>query len=83
MLLAQQEDYWKQRAKQFWPKGGDTNTKFFHNYALSRKRKNFVNALKNEAGDWVSWDNDLLQMMVEYFSEIFTSKGNIDGSHNK
>ena len=76
-------DYWKQRAKKFWPKGSDTNTKFFHNYASSKKRKNSANALKNEAGDWVSWDMGLLQMMVEYFSEIFTSKGSINGSNNK
>ena len=38
-LLSQQEEYWKQRAKQFWMEAGDLNTTFFHRAASIRKKK--------------------------------------------
>ncbi|KAK6153950.1 hypothetical protein DH2020_013589 [Rehmannia glutinosa] len=59
LLLAQQEDFWKQRAKIFWLKGGDANTKYFHTVASSRKRHNLFDRLKNEAGSWLTWDSGL------------------------
>lgn len=37
-LLLQEELYWKQRAKLFWLKEGDENTRFFHASASARKK---------------------------------------------
>ena len=31
--LLDQEVYWKQRAKDFWLKEGDNNTRYFHSHA--------------------------------------------------
>lgn len=42
MVLIQEETFWKQRAKVFWLKDGDANTKFFHNYASRSRRKNTI-----------------------------------------
>ena len=39
VLLAQQEDYWKPRAKQLWLKGGDTNTIFSQLCLIQEKEK--------------------------------------------
>ncbi|XP_019197216.1 PREDICTED: uncharacterized protein LOC109191100 [Ipomoea nil] len=39
-LLDQQHVYWRQRAKGHWCKGGDLNTKFFHNSVKARRRRN-------------------------------------------
>lgn len=36
-LLLHEEVYWKQRAKMFWIKEGDTNSRFFHAHALKRR----------------------------------------------
>lgn len=58
-ILTQQEDFWKQRAKQFWLQGGDCNSKYFHSYASSRKKKNQINKLKNKEGNWVDWSTGL------------------------
>ncbi|XP_074336036.1 uncharacterized protein LOC141673201 [Apium graveolens] len=41
-LLLNEEVYWKQRAKTFWLKEGDLNTKFFHAQASKRKKLNNV-----------------------------------------
>lgn len=39
-LLHQQDMYRKQRAKSFWLKEGDTNSRFFHNSIKARRRGN-------------------------------------------
>lgn len=46
-ILSHEEAYWKQRAKSFWLKDGDTNSKYFHAAASSRKKLNYLAGLKN------------------------------------
>ena len=74
-LLSQQELYWKQRAKQFWLVSGDANTKYFHQFASARKRKNSFDKLKDECGQWYNWENGLQDIIKKYFTDIFTSRG--------
>ncbi|KAL8122746.1 hypothetical protein AgCh_010940 [Apium graveolens] len=51
-LLEKQEEYWKQRAKQFSLREGDKNTRFFHKFASTRKRNNQIKRLKDDNGEW-------------------------------
>lgn len=37
-LMTKEEIFWKHRAKLFWHKEGDMNTKFLHRMALSGKK---------------------------------------------
>ncbi|XP_019189724.1 PREDICTED: uncharacterized protein LOC109184133 isoform X2 [Ipomoea nil] len=51
--LRQQNDYWRQRAKQFWLKEGDTHSTYFHNSVRRRRQNNRIDRLKGEYGTWV------------------------------
>ncbi|XP_062103947.1 uncharacterized protein LOC133815077 [Humulus lupulus] len=49
-ILDQREVFWKQRAKQFWLKEGDQNSKYFHKAASTRRRNNTIQKLKMRQG---------------------------------
>uniref|UniRef100_A0A803NSB0 Reverse transcriptase domain-containing protein n=1 Tax=Cannabis sativa TaxID=3483 RepID=A0A803NSB0_CANSA len=71
MVLDQKEAFWKQRAKQFWLKEGDQNTKYFHRAAINRKSFNKISKLKDSSGNWKDWENGLADVVVDYFSSLF------------
>ncbi|XP_060962217.1 uncharacterized protein LOC115711062 [Cannabis sativa] len=72
-ILTQQEVFWKQRSKQLWLREGDSNSKFFHAKATSRKKNNAITRLQNSSGTWVDWSSGLHDVIHMYFSELFTS----------
>lgn len=72
-LLVQEEIFWKQRAKIFWLRDGDLNTKFFHRTASSRKKRNKILKLKNGEGIWVDNQQDLCTLVYSYFQQLFTT----------
>ncbi|VFQ84628.1 unnamed protein product [Cuscuta campestris] len=47
-LLEQEDIYWRQRAKQHWLRSADANTKYFHQYASYRRKKNHIARLQDE-----------------------------------
>jgi hypothetical protein len=54
-------------------KDGDRNTKFFHECASQRKRKNEISRLRNQYGDWVSDKTKMEGMVNNYFNNLFIS----------
>lgn len=72
-ILIEQHNLWKQRAKVFWLKDGDSNTKFFHDSARKRRRNNKIVKLRNSEGNWVHEGQELRELMVEYFAYLFKS----------
>ncbi|XP_019184280.1 PREDICTED: uncharacterized protein LOC109179172 [Ipomoea nil] len=75
-LEAQEDVFWRQRAKQHWLRGADANTKFYHRYASARKEKNYVAKLKNDVGEWVEGENMNL-IVLDYFEKIFASSNSV------
>lgn len=73
-LLEQQEVFWKQRAKQFWLREGDQNTKFFHKYATGRKKANQLIGLQDSNGEWQENKEDIRNIIVDYFLELFRAQ---------
>ena len=61
--------------KQYWWQHGDANTKYFHQLASARKRKNSFKQLKDESGIWLNWDSGLQAHIYKYFNDLFSSHG--------
>ncbi|CAH9083997.1 unnamed protein product [Cuscuta epithymum] len=72
-LLEKENQFWRQRAKEFWYRGGDLNTRFFHNVVKSRRRRNRVEGFKLDGGRWERDREELGRMVEDYFINIFTS----------
>lgn len=54
LLLSQEELYWRQRAKSYWMRDGDRNTKYFHASASTKKRRNKILRLRGEGNEFIS-----------------------------
>lgn len=77
-LLLQEEDHWRQRSMVFWLHEGDMNTRFFHSHANRRSKKNYIRRLKNSVDQWVSSEDDLCDVAVNYFTDLFSvSNGSV------
>ncbi|XP_061999476.1 uncharacterized protein LOC133716838 [Rosa rugosa] len=72
-LLKKEQDFWRQRAKVFWLQEGDLNTRFFHQRASNRRKKNRVKGLFNDNGVWCTNDGEIEQIVLGYFQSLFNS----------
>lgn len=72
-LLHLEQDFWKQRSKVFWLTDGDLNTKFFHQQASNRRRKNSIKGLFDENGVWCNDEEDLEHIVLKYYGDMFSS----------
>ena len=72
-LLLKQELYWAQQSRLAWLKSGDKNTKFFHSKASQRRRRNFIQGIKNSEGAWVDRIEDVAGVAVQYFENLFSA----------
>lgn len=72
-LLKQEELWWSQRAKAHWLKNGDLNTKYFHQKASQRKRKNTITSIQDNSGNTWQESTKLNSIFIDYFNNIFNS----------
>ncbi|RZB95999.1 hypothetical protein D0Y65_020035 [Glycine soja] len=79
-LVAQEDLYWRQRAKIYWLKDGDTNSKFFHASANARKKINSISCLSRDEDTMVNDHNGIFDVDVSYFQNLFQSGNRY---HNK
>ncbi|XP_054820714.1 uncharacterized protein LOC129319648 [Prosopis cineraria] len=55
-----------------WLQWGDKNTKFFYASAVIKKRRKRIEALKNDAGDWIEDSESLKSMASEYYKNLYS-----------
>lgn len=72
-LLALDESYWKQRSIMDWLANGDTNTKFFHHKASTRRRINRINGILSSTNEWQTDSKEVQSIFLQYFTSFFTS----------
>lgn len=51
---------------------GDSNSKYFHAYATTRKAKNKITRLKDENGDLVTEQGGMCNIVKDYFVNLFS-----------
>jgi hypothetical protein len=71
-LLYKEEMLWLQRSRITWLKEGDRNTRFFHQKAVWRARRNRIKRLKDTDGAWQEVPTEMERMATSYFKELFT-----------
>lgn len=72
-LSDQEKIHWKQRARVNWLNHRDQNTKFFHAAASTRRHSNFIKVFCNSSGAWVSEEQGMSELTMDYFAHLFTS----------
>ena len=73
LLLKQEEEIWKIKARVDWVVDGDRNTRFFHTTTINRIRKNKILSLKDNMGNWNSCPQWIKSSIFNYFSDIFST----------
>lgn len=66
-LLLIQEIYCHQRSRVSWLKHGDKNTKFFYSKASQRRRRNFIQGIRDQQQVWVEEINVIARVATNYF----------------
>ncbi|KAF4363008.1 hypothetical protein F8388_020524 [Cannabis sativa] len=82
-VLLQREIFWKQRSKQLWLREGDSNSKYFHASATSRRRRNSIQKLKDSDGVWVDWKGRLPSVMNQSGPPTTNGCGNSNSSRGR
>ena len=61
------------KARISWVVEGDRNSSFFHTFALVRRRRNKIHALKDRMGNWLQGDREVAEHIRKEFMDLFSS----------
>lgn len=72
ILKCIQEDKGRQRSRDWWIKGGDKNTKFFHAVASAHKRVNCIKTLTIDDVPVID-KNAIIFSFIHFFQDLYTT----------
>lgn len=74
IYLKKEEIWWSQRAKIQWLQHGDLNTKYFHQKANQRRRKNSIYTIHDSNGDIWKDSTHIHSTFLSYIKNMFSTK---------
>ena len=76
-VLIQEELLWYKKSRAKWLCYGNRNTSYFHGTTTIRRRKNTYDILQNEDGVWISDQQELEELVMGFFKNLFTDDDNV------
>lgn len=77
-IMHREELMWLQRSRIDWLRDGDRNTKFFHQRAVWRARRNRVKFLVDESGTRFDKNDEMGGLVDAFFQQLFTRDNTLD-----
>ena len=68
-----EEEYWYQKSRNMWYTSGDLITQFYHALTKQRRARNRIVGLHDETGNWITEDNGVEKVAVDYFENLFST----------
>lgn len=75
-----EEKLWQQQSKSAWLKDGDQNSRYFHNRATHRFKRNEIRKLKHANGSRCENEDQIANLSVDYLQQLFQSL-NLNSTH--
>lgn len=72
VVLEKEERFLALKSRLQWLQQGERNSKFFHLSLVFRRRRNKISMLRDEQGNWVTDQNQLKNMVVEFFKNLYS-----------
>ncbi|KAK5834622.1 hypothetical protein PVK06_010298 [Gossypium arboreum] len=76
--IDKEELFWEQRARVNWLQYRDRNTNFFHKVAVQCHNQSRITGLEGENGCWFSMNEEMLQLTLKYFDNLFSASNTCD-----
>ncbi|XP_058733806.1 uncharacterized protein LOC131605475 [Vicia villosa] len=74
-ILNQEELMWYySRAR--WLVDGDRNTKYYHMQTISRRKRNRINMLRDDNGNWITKHEELKDHVTKFYKALFARNNN-------
>ena len=73
MVLDQERELWASKSRINWMIQGDRNTSFFHVSALARRRRNHIASVKDERGEWITGEREVMDYFRKGFISLYTT----------
>ncbi|XP_026459459.1 uncharacterized protein LOC113360132 [Papaver somniferum] len=69
-----EEKFWKTKSRDQLIKMGDQNTSYFHRATKSRARRNKIEFIQNEEGNWITEYQEVKDCFTNHFSQMATAE---------
>jgi hypothetical protein len=74
-LFFREETMWRQRSRVEWLSSGDKNSKYFHQRASMRRRKNRIKNLMKEDGEITVNIEEMKNIATSFYQTLYASEG--------